>query len=147
MNSTSSKVIVAIIVIALFAGGVLYFRRNQSETVAETPNNTNSSQQVQGKIYRNGTYQVVGNYISPGGPESIGVTLVLEGDKVADATVVSNATLPASKMMQEDFIANFKAQVIGMDLSTLNLTKVSGSSLTPKGFNDAVAEIKTQAQI
>lgn len=147
MNKTSSKIIVAVIVIALFAGGTFYFRRDQQKTEIENSNQASTENQLEGVTYKNGTYQATGNYLSPGGQETIGITLVVQGDKVTDATVVSNATLPTSQLFQQDFAANFKTHVIGKDLASLKLDKISGSSLTPKGFNDAVSKIQAEAAI
>jgi len=96
--------------------------------------------------YKDGTYSAEGDYQSPGGAESIQVTLVLANGIVTDATVVSDATRPNSVSFQNLFISDFKQYVVGKNISDLNLTKVSGSSLTPKGFNDAVAKIKVEAQ-
>jgi hypothetical protein len=36
--------------------------------------------------------------------------------------------------------------VVGKNISELQLTKVSGSSLTPQGFMDALEKIKAEAQ-
>jgi hypothetical protein len=97
-------------------------------------------------VYKDGTYASDGMYVSPGGDEKINVSLVLKDDVVLDATVKVLATLPISKTMQTNFAGGFKALVVGKKLSEVNLTKVSGSSLTPKGWNDAVAKIQVQAK-
>lgn len=97
-------------------------------------------------LYEDGTYSVVGNYNSPGGPESINVTATLKNDIVTAVEVVSNAVLPNSKKFQGIFIANYKPLVIGKNIDSIQLDKVSGSSLTPKGFNDALADIRTEAK-
>jgi len=97
-------------------------------------------------MYKDGTYSVEGEYTSPGGAEKINVTLVLKDDVIVDATVKSLATLPASVNWQGKFVSGVKAEVVGKKLSEVTLTKVSGSSLTPKGWNDAVAKIMVQAK-
>lgn len=97
-------------------------------------------------MYKDGTYSVDGDYTSPGGAEKINVTLVLKDDVIVDATVKALATLPASVNWQGKFISGVKAEVVGKKLSEVTLTKVSGSSLTPKGWNDAVAKIMVQAK-
>lgn len=56
------------------------------------------------------------------------------------------ATDPNSKRFQGEFADGYKAQVIGKPIAEVFLTKVSGSSLTPKGFNDAVEKIKSEAK-
>lgn len=97
-------------------------------------------------IYKSGTYTAIGNYNSPGGAEEIDVKIVLEDDVVVDAEVISRATRPRSITMQGQFVSGFKEQVVGKYLDEVLLDKVSGSSLTPKGFNEAIAEIKEQAR-
>jgi hypothetical protein len=36
---------------------------------------------------------------------------------------------------------------VGKNINDLKLTKIAGSSLTPMGFNDAVAKIKMKAKV
>ncbi|MBA3732773.1 hypothetical protein H0W91_00120 [Patescibacteria group bacterium] len=112
-----------------------------------TTTTTTTTVPVNNQAYKDGTYTAVGNYFTPGGEESITVTLILKNGIVTDSNVVSNAIRPQSKEFQAIFIANYKPLVIGKSISTLYLDKVSGSSLTPKGFNDAVSKIKVQAAI
>lgn len=95
--------------------------------------------------YKDGTYTAVGTYESPAGPEAIDVTLTLKGDVITDTTVVGEATNRKSISMQGQFIDNYKPQVIGKKIQDVNLTKVSGSSLTPIGFNDALTKIESKA--
>ena len=97
-------------------------------------------------MYKDGTYSAIGEYMSPGGPETIQVSLVIKDEKVMGATVVGDAQNSISKRLQEDFISNYKQYVIGKKISDISLSKVSGSSLTPKGFNDALVKIKAQAK-
>lgn len=97
-------------------------------------------------MYKDGTYTVVGNYQSPAGAEDLGVTLTLAGDVVTDASAEVKATNTFSINWQNTFANNFKTLVVGKKISEVELTKVSGSSLTPMGFNDAVAKIKVQAK-
>lgn len=96
--------------------------------------------------YMNGTYSAVGQYITPEGQQSITVTLTVDNDLVTSATVVGAATAEASKMWQSKFVSGVQAQVVGKKLASLHLTNVSGSSLTPIGFNSAVSDIQNQAK-
>jgi hypothetical protein len=75
------------------------------------------------------------------------VALILKNDVIVEATVVPLATRPVSVKMQGQFISGFKTLVIGKKLDEVVLDKVSGSSLTPKGWNDAVAKIQAQAKV
>ncbi len=97
--------------------------------------------------YKDGQYDVVGDYVSPGGPEQIEVKVTLKDNVISDAEVTAKAERPMSKQFQQTFIENYKAQVIGKNINEVNLSKVSGSSLTPQGFNDAITKIKTEAKV
>jgi uncharacterized protein with FMN-binding domain len=97
-------------------------------------------------VYKDGKYSAEGDYTSPGGAESINVTLTIKDNVVEAADVKANATRPISKKMQESFIGGYKEQVVGKKLDEINLGKVSASSLAPKGFNDAVTKIKAEAK-
>lgn len=97
--------------------------------------------------FADGTYSAEGDYSAPSGAEHINVTLVLKDNVVTASTVTAATTQSISLKMQNDFIANYKTLVIGKKITDINLGKVSGSSLTPIGFNDAVAKIEAQAKV
>ncbi len=109
-------------------------------TIVTTQPSENNSQ------FKDGSYTSEGNYTSPAGPEAIKVTLTLSNGVITNSTVVSEATATFSKRYQGMFVDNYKQYVIGKNIDSLKLDKVSGSSLTPKGFNDAVAKIKVSAK-
>ncbi len=96
--------------------------------------------------FKDGSYSAVGNYNSPGGAEEIGVTVTVKDDVITDATVKVMATRPASKNWQTTVSSNIKSAVVGKKLNDVVLDKVSGSSLTPKGWNDAISKISSQAR-
>lgn len=108
---------------------------------------TKTDAAVSAPTEKDGVYSTTGNYVSPAGPETIDVTLTVKDGLIADASVKANATNPISLKLQGMFIDGYKEFVIGKKLSDLSLSKVSGSSLTPKGFNEALAEIRTQASV
>ena len=114
---------------------------NVPTTPADTGVQTSTSQK-----YKDGSYTAVGDYNSPGGAEQIGITLVLKNDVIVDATASPKATRPQSVNFQQQFSAGFKVMIVGKNIDEVSLDKVSGSSLTPKGFNDAIAKIKVQAK-
>jgi hypothetical protein len=151
---------VLVVLIALVAA-VAAINKKESDPVAQvqvTPMPTAAATQasnnpgvspsasVSGSDYANGSYTSTGRYVSPNGNEQIEVTLTLQDDIVTAANVVSKATNPNAKQFQGEFINSYKSQVIGKDIDSLNLGKISGSSLTPKGFNDALAKIKSEAK-
>ncbi len=90
------------------------------------------------------SYEAVGTYTSPAGPEEVGVKLMIKDGMVTDVLVTPKATAPASVKWQTAFAGGVKSEVVGKKLSDLNVGKVAGSSLTGKGFNDAVMKIKAQ---
>ena len=48
--------------------------------------------------------------------------------------------------MQGNFKAGFSELVVGKPVDQVSLSVVNGSSLTPKGFMDALAKIKAEAK-
>ncbi|HRH32873.1 MAG TPA: FMN-binding protein [bacterium] len=98
-------------------------------------------------VYKDGSYSSVGNYMSPGGSETVDLSLTLKDGIITDANFLPNSERPMSLRFQNQFAAGYKELVVGKKISEVNLTKVSGSSLTPKGFNDAVAQIKAKATL
>ena len=95
--------------------------------------------------YVDGTYTADGSYQAPSGTESITVELTLADDKITDITVTPHATDPTAKGHQAEFVGGIAEQVVGKDIDTLNVTKVSGSSLTSAGFKIAITAIKGEA--
>jgi uncharacterized protein with FMN-binding domain len=95
--------------------------------------------------YKDGTFAATGGYQSPAGPETVDVSLTLKNGTITDATFKGNATGPMSIKNQGKFAAGFKEQVVGKSIDSLSLGVVNGSSLTPKGFMDAVEKIKAEA--
>jgi uncharacterized protein with FMN-binding domain len=141
-------VAVVIIIIAVVA---VYTSTKDSNTV---PAPANQESQVtnqpatedQASQYKDGIYSAQGSYVSPGGPREIGLTITLENNVITDTTFEGNAEDPASKRFQGEFGDNYSPLIIGKNIDEVTLTKVSGSSLTPKGFTDALEKIKTEAQ-
>jgi uncharacterized protein with FMN-binding domain len=144
---------VAALVIAVAAYGFYSYSKKGSESVAVNvvPTPTPSTEVVPTEamknfMYKDGSYTAVGNYNSPGGAEEIGVNVTVKGDVITDASVEVKATRPASKNWQTVVSKNIKSLVVGKKLNEVVLDKVSGSSLTPMGWNDAISKIKVQAQ-
>lgn len=147
MDSKSTGLI-AIALIVIVGLGVFFFSFKGKEEMnkALTPSTSNIKTSAIEANYKDGEYKQEGDYTSPGGPEQIDVDITLKAGVITQVNVTSKAENPKSKYMQGIFIANYKQLVIGKNLKDLNLSKVAGSSLTPKGFNDAVEKIKTLAQ-
>lgn len=142
----------AILVIVVIAAIAFYTTQSQApEQATSTTTQTAAPTQPvdagmeQVSAYADGTYEVTGDYVSPGGPRDIGVTIVLVNGVITDATFEARATDATSKRFQDEFGDNFKSEVVGRNIDEVVLVKVSGSSLTPNGFNDAVEKVKLEA--
>lgn len=164
-DTTNKIVAVAAFVIIVGAVASYSFIGNQSATLATTPTTQSTMASVSASpssvvattivstptsvtaaTYKNGTYNADGAYSSPGGAEHIDVSLTLANGVITDVQVTPKATIPMSQRFQGLFADNYKQYVVGKKLDEVNLTKVAGSSLTPKGFADALAKIKAQAK-
>ncbi len=137
-QSNTSKVVVGLVIVLIIAIGIWYYRQNKVPAVDTTPVVINT--------YKDGSYSATGVYTAPSGSEDLGVSLTLKGNIITDVTVTNRAKNEISKKLQDMFIGGYKVLVVGKDINTVKLDKVSGSSLTPKGFNDAIEKIKLQAQ-
>jgi hypothetical protein len=74
------------------------------------------------------------------------VSLTLVNDTVTDSTVTFGKSSGTTANYQSRFAADYKSQVVGKSLDSINLSRVGGASLTTKGWNDAQAQIETQAK-
>ncbi len=123
----------------------------QSSTIASTTSSANidpntSKNNPEPLSYKNGTYDAMGSYTSPAGTEEIGLKLVLENDIVQNVEVFPKAEESVSLTYQNKFRKDIVNQVKGTKLDEVKIGKLNGSSLTPKGFNAALNDIKTQAK-
>jgi uncharacterized protein with FMN-binding domain len=161
MNESSgpNKALVAIIVVVLVglvAGGAYLLTKpsddqdnmtssqTSDQTTANSPSTKDTPAATDG-TYTDGTYEATGSYNSPGGRESVKVSLTIANNKVMNSTVTSEAKNPTAKGYQSDFISGYKTFVNGKSVDEIKLDTVAGSSLTPKGFEDALEQIKKDA--
>jgi len=105
------------------------------------------STQSSASAYKDGTYSTVAKYMSPGGPDQISVSITIAKNVVTAANVISGAGDNTSQIHQDRFISGYKPYVIGQPISTLNLSRVSGASLTTAAFDNALNQIRTQAKL
>ena len=96
--------------------------------------------------YKDGTYTADGNYVSPNGTETVGVTLTLAGGAVSDVQITQHPSNPNTRKFQGEFAGGIQSQIVGKKLDEIKVSKVAGSSLTSGGFNQAVEKIKADAQ-
>jgi hypothetical protein len=93
--------------------------------------------------YADGQYSADGWYGNL--PSSIGVTVTLADDVITEVAVTPHATNPTSLELQERFAEAIPDVVIGRNIDELEIDRLAGSSGTPIGFNDAIAQIRNQA--
>lgn len=155
MDQTGSgnKVVIGLVVVALLAiiaTAVVVISQNEdtlldgdtdsSVVSSETTNNGSNGN------FEDGSYTARGNYITPGGTESIDLMVTLSDGVITDASIEQNAISGEAKNFQSLFANNFESAVVGKKVDSVNLSRVAGSSLTPIGFNSALDDIENQAR-
>lgn len=93
------------------------------------------------------SYQATGSYMTPGGPEQIGIELSIKNGIVSNGVATVMGREGQSIRFQQEFANNFGPAVVGKKLSQLDTVNISGGSLTPQGFLDALDKIKQQAGV
>lgn len=148
-GSSATKYVIPAVVLAVIALTIIAVYATSSQDSAPagqiTTTNDTTTDTSANATYRDGQYTADGDYVSPGGPRTIGVTLTLADGVITEAIFEGRATDPNSMRFQGEFRDNFQAMVVGRNLDQVSLTKVAGSSLSPKGFTDALTKIKAQA--
>ncbi len=126
--------------VSLFVG-----RKTVESPIIQTPLNPIDIKK-QTTAYKDGSYSSTGSYMSPGGLDKIGVNLTLEKDIVTDISVTPLVADKVSVKYQGMFLSGYRPMVIGKNIIDVKLDKVSGSSLTSIGFNEAIEQIKLEAK-
>jgi hypothetical protein len=111
-----------------------------------TEQSPSTSESTMAATYKNGTYEGIGHYTSPAQQEEVNISITLKDGVVTDATFTGHGTNPTTKKMQGLFTEGFKDEVVGKPIDEINLNVVNGSSLTPKGFMDALQQVKQEAK-
>ncbi|MEK9159711.1 MAG: hypothetical protein AAB383_03195 [Patescibacteria group bacterium] len=120
----------------------------EANTTSGSTTTPQSEPAEESSVYEDGSYAASGSYASPAGPESVGVTLTVKNDLVTSVSVVKNAINPTSVNFQELFASGISGQVVGKSLDEIgNYSSINGSSLTPNGFDAALASIKADAAL
>lgn len=156
-----NKILIGIIIVVILAGvtaGIVFFTRQQeagapstdtpeTNTAPSTSNSTSSSTSQSTGNYKNGSYQAVGNYQTPGGSEKITVKVTLGNNGVIESVDLErDPTTREAEEYQGKFVSGYKTQVVGKKIDDVRLSRVAGSSLTSDGFNQALESIKEEAR-
>ena len=118
---------------------------SSSDGEQTAPDSTNSEPATSREsLYTDGVYEATGEYGNQ--PSFITVTVTLEDDKITEVEVIPHATNPTSLDLQERFAEAVPAVVVGKKIDEVKGGRLAGSSGTPNGFNDAIRQIKEQAE-
>ncbi len=137
-----TRIVIAFIALIIIVIGVVKLRSNPNNA----NNNSSGLNTTTPSNYKDGTYTATGEYSSPGGDESINITVTLSNNIVTSTSAVSGANDPTAASYQSDFINGYKQYVVGKNINTIKLSNVAGSSLTPQGFDNALQQIEQQAK-
>ena len=92
----------------------------------------------------NETFVAATSYFTPARKEhELLVSLELEGETIVDANISYDGGTAATPM-HTAFDAAYATEVIGQNISTIELSRVGGASLTSTAFNEAVVDIRAQ---
>ncbi|TNM64028.1 hypothetical protein FHP24_11025 [Aliirhizobium smilacinae] len=95
--------------------------------------------------YADGVYTATGEY--GGQPSHITVKATLKDGIVTAVAVTPHAYVPRSLELQRAFAAAVPKVVVGKRIDQVRVGKLAGSSGTPKGFNDAIRQIRQKAAL
>jgi len=122
--------------------------RNQSRNILLAAAMTftlagNSEAQTARTRYADGVYTATGEY--GGQPSHITVKATLKDGIITAVTVTPHAYVSRSLELQRAFAAAVPKVVVGKRIDQVRVGKLAGSSGTPKGFNDAIRQIRDKA--
>ncbi len=154
-----NKALIAIVVVALLAivAAAIIFLSNKKESptsttntastnTSQTPASSNSANTASSASYKDGTYKAEGSYQSPGGTETVELTVELKDGVITSTNLTSDPSTRDAEDYQQRFISGYKSLVVGKKIDEVSLSRVSGSSLTSGGFNRALERIKSDAK-
>lgn len=144
--------LVAIVLLVAVAGTTIVMGSNKKSGDDESSASTvavstaPSTSVAPNATFKDGTYSATANYDTPGGQQSITVKMTVAGGTISDSSLQQVASAREDEVYESQFESGYKSEVVGKKLADINLSRVSGASLTTEGFNSALAEIQKQAQ-
>ena len=157
-NNSKQKAVASFIVIlavVLVTVGVNAYNAHQKPTTATAPTSTQPSTDSSASTtadtgstssFKDGTYTADSQYYVPQGYEDIKVTLTIKNGVVTDSQIVNSEGDRDSQAYQEAFASLYKSNVVGKSISGLQLSYIAGASDTTQAFNDALNQIRNEAQ-
>ncbi|HSX05859.1 MAG TPA: hypothetical protein VLF69_05290 [Candidatus Saccharimonadales bacterium] len=118
---------------------------NAGNTTTPPATTSSSGTAANSSGYTDGTYRATGFYDSPDGTEAITISVTLQNGVITSTSAQAGAQDPDAAEYQDLFISSYKQLVVGKSITSVRLSRVSGASLTPIGFNNAISKIQQQA--
>ncbi|MDR7085168.1 uncharacterized protein with FMN-binding domain [Aeromicrobium panaciterrae] len=115
-----------------------------SPTTSATSSTATDSTSSTG-TYKDGVYEAEAEYSNPAGVSKVKVEVTLADGVISVVKVTPEATNGTSKGFQQKFASGIAPAAVGKSIDELDISKVSGSSLTSQGFNQAIEQIKADA--
>ncbi len=158
MQDKRAKIIglsVIVLIAAAGTGAVVLLNKPEGDTATQssdtttsqsTPTTSDSSTTAETTgTYKDGIYSADGSYRSPGGTETVGVTVTLKDNAITAVNIETHGTGNSAEY-QSMFKDGVGALTVGKNIDEVKLSRVSGSSLTSTGFNNALETIKSDAK-
>jgi uncharacterized protein with FMN-binding domain len=160
LSQQNKTKIIGLIVVVLISttatAGVVYLKNTNIPKVAsllQTPAggsnsaSTNTTTTSSSTTYKDGTYTATGQFYTPEGSEQIGVTIALANNKVTSVSIDSSSIQSRTSYEYTALFAdNISNIVVGKNINDASVSYVSGASLTPIGFDNALETIKNNAK-
>lgn len=139
--------LIVIALLAIVATAAIVINGQDDGTRSTTDSMMNPGHQMAGDpaTYKDGTYQAVGSYVSPGGPVKINLTVTIKDGAIVSTSLVAVEASEQARDYIQQFTDGYRPFVIGKSIDDVQLSRVAGSSLTSIGFNDALEQIKDDA--
>jgi hypothetical protein len=140
---------VLIVIVAIVTAASMSAKQNPADAAVATTTTTTTtpaSSTAPSTAYKNGSYTAVGSYDSPGGSEGITVDVTLQNGIITATSATSGANDVEAGEYQSMFISGYKKLVVGKNIASVKVSRVSGSSLTSQGFNSAIQKIAAAAK-
>ena len=93
-------------------------QRSSSDPKLTTENRVGMSTRT---IYKDGTYHATGQYSTPGGRESIDLSVTIRNDEITATSLTQNARSEQAKDYQQQFAAGYKQAVVGKKYKEMHI--------------------------
>lgn len=124
----------------------------ESQEINNGTSTSQTTQETQGTTvstvsYKNGTYSESASYKSPAGNEDVTFQFTIADNTITGVELATKSENAMSQKFQGFFMEGIQKEVIGKKLNELGtFSRVNGSSLTPKAFNEAVSALKEKVK-